>query len=83
MVRPGTYRHYKGQLYNVIGTAKHSETLEDLVIYQALYGDYELWARPKSMFFETVMFGDKAVQRFELITETLPHIAKKEMVTQE
>ena len=79
MVRPGTYRHYKGQFYNVIGTAKHSESLEDMVMYQALYGDYGFWVRPKSMFFETVMIGDKAVPRFELVSEAHPHIAAPEV----
>jgi hypothetical protein len=78
MVKPGTYRHYKGQFYNVIGVAKHSETLEDLVIYQALYDDYGFWIRPKTMFFERVMVGDQSVPRFELVTEMKPHIAVQE-----
>lgn len=77
MVRPGTYRHYKGQFYNVIGVAKHSETLEEMVVYQTLYGDYGFWVRPKAMFFETVMVDDAIVPRFELIAETPPHIAQK------
>lgn len=50
----GTYRHYKGKVYNVIGIAKHSETLEELVVYQAQYGEEQIWVRPKEMFFDTV-----------------------------
>lgn len=71
-VRLGKYRHYKGKLYNVIGTARHSETLEELVIYKALYKSKEfgknvLWARPKSMFLETVSIDGKKVQRFRYV----------------
>jgi hypothetical protein len=60
----GLYRHYKGKLYQVIGIARHSEALEELVIYQALYGNYSLWARPKSMFFEHVNYQGTLVDRF-------------------
>lgn len=81
MIHPGTYRHYKGQFYNVIGTAKHSETLEDMVIYQQLYEDYGFWVRPKSMFCETVIIGNQNMPRFELVSEMHPHIATKESHT--
>ena len=53
-VRPGRYRHFKGNEYEVIGVARHSETLEEMVVYRALYGDGELWVRPASMWSETV-----------------------------
>jgi len=62
-IKPGRYRHFKGNLYEVIGTAKHSETLEEFVVYRALYGDNELWIRPKKMFLETV----NGIPRFEFI----------------
>jgi hypothetical protein len=52
--RPGRYRHYKGREYRVIGIARHSETLEPLVIYQALYGEKGLWVRPAAMFTECI-----------------------------
>ena len=61
----GRYRHYKGNLYQVIGVARHSETEEELVVYQALYGERGLWVRPRAMFFETVTVDGKAVPRFE------------------
>lgn len=53
-IRPGRYRHFKGNEYRVIGTARHSETLEELVVYRALYGEGGLWVRPASMWSETV-----------------------------
>jgi hypothetical protein len=52
--KPGLYRHYKGNDYRVIGLARHSETLEPLVVYQALYGERGLWVRPAAMFIEPV-----------------------------
>ena len=48
-IRPGRYRHFKGNEYQVLGIARHSETLEELVVYRALYGDGGLWVRPASM----------------------------------
>ena len=61
----GTYRHYKGKLYEVIGFAIHSETLEDMVIYKALYGERKTWARPLAMWGEIVETEGKLVKRFE------------------
>lgn len=62
---PGRYRHYKGKNYEVIGEATHSETMEALVVYRALYGACGLWVRPKAMFLEPVIVGNKTVFRFE------------------
>ena len=53
-IKPGIYRHFKGNLYEVIGTASHSETLEPMVVYRALYGEGGLWVRPAAMWNETV-----------------------------
>lgn len=69
MIQPGTYRHYKGNTYQVIGVAKHSETEEDVVVYRALYGEGGLWVRPLEMFREKVKIEGKSVPRFELIQE--------------
>jgi hypothetical protein len=62
--QPGLYRHYKGNDYRVIGLARHSETLEPVVVYQALYGERGLWVRPAAMFTETVELAEKRVPRF-------------------
>jgi hypothetical protein len=68
----GIYRHYKGQRYQVLGTARHSETLEELVVYRALYGERGLWVRPAAMFSETVMVGGVPVARFALESPDAP-----------
>ena len=62
--KPGLYRHYKGNDYRVIGLARHSETLEPLVVYQAMYGEKGLWVRPAAMFGETVEVNGRTVPRF-------------------
>jgi len=66
-VAQGIYRHYKGNLYQVLHTAHHSETEEALVVYRCLYGEYGVWVRPLAMFTETVMHDGTEVARFELI----------------
>ena len=71
-VKLGKYRHYKGREYEVLGISHHSETLEELVVYKALYdseefGNQALWVRPKEMFLETVVFEDREMNRFEYI----------------
>jgi hypothetical protein len=68
-VKLGLYEHYKGKRYEVIGIAHHSETLEELVVYKALYetefGADSLWVRPRAMFEETVEYNGTAVPRFK------------------
>ena len=66
-IRPGRYRHYKGREYTVLGVARHSETLEELVVYRQEYGDGGLWVRPAAMFAEAVEVDGRAVPRFEPI----------------
>ena len=61
---PGLYRHYKGNLYEVIDTVRHSETLEPLTLYRALYGERGLWVRPAAMFNETVVIDGVETLRF-------------------
>ena len=63
-VQPGRYRHYKGKEYQVLGCARHTETEEEFVVYQALYGERGLWIRPKAMFLEAVQIGPKLTPRF-------------------
>jgi hypothetical protein len=62
--RPGRYRHYKGGEYQVVGLARHSETLEPVVVYQALYGERGLWVRPVAMWTETVVVEGRKTPRF-------------------
>ena len=71
-LRLGRYRHYKGQFYEVIGVARHSETLEEMVVYRALYDSKEfgkkaLWVRPKKIFLEQVVVDGKKIPRFSFI----------------
>lgn len=66
-IKIGKYRHFKGNMYEVIGIAKHSETLEEMVVYRALYGNGELWVRPASMWNETVERDGKVFRRFEYV----------------
>ncbi|MBI3046247.1 MAG: DUF1653 domain-containing protein [Candidatus Harrisonbacteria bacterium] len=66
-VKLGIYEHYKGKKYEVIGIAKHSETLEELVVYRALYGENQLWVRPIKMFIEEVEVAGKKILRFKYI----------------
>lgn len=66
-LKPGKYRHYKGQNYEVFEVARHSETEEPLVIYRCLYGDFSWWARPLSMFRETVEIDGETIPRFDYI----------------
>ena len=61
---PGRYRHYKGQLYEVIGTVRHSETLEPMTLYRALYGEHGLWVRPAAMFNGDVVIEGSRLPRF-------------------
>ena len=71
-IKPGIYEHYKGNHYRVIGLSRHSETLEELVVYKALYdspefGSDSIWVRPKTMFLEKVAHKGQQVPRFKLI----------------
>ena len=63
-VKLGKYRHYKGKEYEVIGVAKHSETLEELVVYRALYDERQIWVRPMKMFMEEIEIDGKKIPRF-------------------
>lgn len=63
-IKPGRYRHFKGNEYRVLYLARHSETLEPMVVYQALYGEHGIWVRPASMWNETVERGGQRLRRF-------------------
>ena len=66
-IQPGRYRHFKGNEYEVIAVAKHSETEEPMVVYRALYGDYGLWVRPAKMWNEQIVRDGKMYTRFTKI----------------
>ena len=68
-IRPGRYQHFKGGEYQVLGMAKHSETLEPMVVYRALYGEGGLWVRPAAMWNETVERDGRSFRRFTYIGE--------------
>ena len=68
-IKRGIYRHFKGNRYQVIDIATHSETNEQYVVYRALYGDMELWIRPLAMFEETIIRDGQIMQRFQLEEE--------------
>ena len=70
------YRHFKGNIYRVLHIAKHSETLEDMVVYQAMYGERGIWVRPKAMFEEVIERDGKTIRRFSPISSEK---AKKEI----
>ena len=72
ITRPGYYRHYKNLLYQVLGTVRHSESLEPLTLYKALYGDQGLWVRPAAMFNETVDIKGVTQARFTWLGVELP-----------
>ena len=69
MMEPGRYRHYKGNDYEVLGVARHSETEEEYVVYRQLYGAGGLWIRPLGMFLESVTIGETVVPRFRRLEE--------------
>lgn len=70
LLKKGIYQHYKGNLYEVLGVAHHSETLEEVVVYRLLYGDYGHWVRPASMFYENVEYPNHEIgPRFRFIGE--------------
>lgn len=69
-IKLGKHKHFKGNYYEVIGFAKHSETLEDMVVYRALYGESGTWVRPVSMWNEVVNINGKTMQRFEYVRDT-------------
>lgn len=66
-MKQGLYQHYNGEYYHVMGICRHSETLEEMIIYRKLYGDYSLWARPKQMFEENIMHEGCERPRFQFI----------------
>lgn len=68
-IKTGKYRHYKGNFYEVLSLATHSETLETMVVYRALYGAHGIWVRPASMWNEQVATPDGEKKRFEYVGE--------------
>lgn len=68
-IKPGKYRHFKGNEYRVLHIAKNSETLEDMVVYQALYGEMGIWVRPAGMWNEIIERDGLTFRRFEYVGE--------------
>ncbi len=68
-IKPGIYRHFKGNEYKVLFSARHSETMEEMIVYQALYGEYGIWVRPAKMFDETIIKNGETIKRFTRISE--------------
>ena len=68
-IKPGVYRHFKGNLYRLLHSARHSESLEPMVVYQALYGEGGIWVRPASMWNDTVERDGISCKRFTYIEE--------------
>jgi hypothetical protein len=66
-LKKGKYQHYKGHLYELVDIARHSETLEDMVVYRQLYGEFGLWVRPAAMFFEQVEIEGQVMPRFKYL----------------
>jgi len=82
-IRRGRYRHYKGNYYEVLGTARYSETLEEMVVYRALYhskfGRRSLWVRPQKMFAEKIVVAGKKVARFQYVGHSARKAKRKEL----
>ena len=68
------YEHYKGLRYKILGVARHSETLEELIVYQALYGDGDMWVRPLDMFLENITIDGKLQPRFKCIPKQVQEL---------
>jgi cyclomaltodextrinase / maltogenic alpha-amylase / neopullulanase len=66
-IKPGRYRHFKGNEYEVVGLAKDSETMEEVVVYRALYGEHGLWVRSAKMFAETIERDGRTMPRFQYL----------------
>ena len=69
-LKPGIYKHFKGNLYEVIDVARHSETEELFVVYKPMYGDRQTWIRPLAMFDETIERDGRTMKRFQAVNET-------------
>lgn len=69
VITPGIYQHFKGNQYQVVEIARHSESLDEHVVYKALYGEFGLWIRPLSMFAETIERDGKRIERFRRISD--------------